>query len=43
MLARRERIARRRYELNKDKRDIYRDIVNGFHNFGKFGTKLRAR
>ena len=43
LLARKERIARRYFELNEEMRDKYRDRVNGFYNFGKIGKKLRAR
>ena len=42
-LAKKERIARRRFEKIEDKRNKYRDMINGFYNFGKIGEKLRTR
>ena len=42
-LAKKERIARRKFEKIEDKRNKYRDMINGFYNFGKIGEKLRTR
>jgi len=43
LLARKERIASRYFELNKEMRDKYRDRVNGILNFGRKGHYLKGR